>query len=84
MSQILVAKEIFHIQGASPAFVQGLHALVYLGTKRLELFDMCQQFPAELFLICVREPGNLRDGLFERSNHKSRLARQSRKLKTTR
>ena len=30
---------------------------------------MLKQFSADLFLIGVREPGNLRDGLFERSNH---------------
>jgi hypothetical protein len=33
-----------------------------------------EQFSADLFLIGVREPGNLRDGLFERSNHEPRLA----------
>jgi hypothetical protein len=81
MPQILVAKEIFHIQGASFAFVQGLHALVYLGTKRPELFDVCEQFPSDLFLIGVRQPGNLRDGLFERSNHEPKIARPVLKLK---
>jgi hypothetical protein len=73
MPRILVAKEIFHIQGAALAFVQWLDALVYLNAKRLELFDMREQFSADLFLIGVREPGNLRDGLFEGSNHKPRL-----------
>jgi hypothetical protein len=83
MPRILVAKEIFHIHGAALAFVQRLNAFVYLGAKRLELFDMGEQFSADLFLIGVREPGNLRDGLFERSNHERRLARQQRKLKAT-
>ena len=81
MARILFAKEIFHIQGAALAFVQRLDAFVYLGKKRLELFDMREQFSADLFLIGVREPGKLRDGLFERSNHEFRLARQQQKLK---
>jgi hypothetical protein len=83
MLRILVAKEVYHIQGAALAFVQRLDTFVYLGAKRLELFDMRQQFSADLFLIGVREPGNLRDGLFERSDHERRLARQRRKLKAT-
>jgi len=84
MPRILAAKEIFHIQGAALAFVQRLDALVYLSANCLELFDMREQFSADLFLIGVREPGNLRDGLFERSNHEPRLARQKQKLKATR
>jgi hypothetical protein len=45
---------------------------------------MREQLSADLFLIGVREPGNLRDGLFECSNYEPRLARQRRKLKATR
>jgi hypothetical protein len=44
---------------------------------------MREQFSADLFLISVREPGNLRDSLFEGSNHEPNLARQRRKLKAT-
>jgi len=80
MPRILVAKEIFHIQGATLAFVQCLDALVYLSANRPKLFDMREQFPADLFLIGVREPGNLRDGLFESSNHEPRLARLATKI----
>jgi hypothetical protein len=83
MPRILFAKEIFHIQGSALAFVQRLNAFIYLGTKRLESFDMREQFSADLFLISVREPGNLRNGLFERFNHEGRLARQRPKLKAT-
>ncbi|MEH2523739.1 hypothetical protein V1288_001648 [Bradyrhizobium sp. AZCC 2176] len=84
MSRILFAKESFHIEGAALARIERPHALVQLGAKRLEPVDMLEQFSADLFLIGVREPGNLRDGLFECSNHEPGLAHQTWKLKATR
>src|SRR5712671_350344 len=51
-----------------------MDALVYLVTKRVELFDMREQLAADLFLIGLRKPGNLRNSLFERSDHYGSLA----------
>ena len=34
------AKEILDIQGAASARIQRTNALVYFGTKRVQLFDM--------------------------------------------
>ena len=51
-----------------------MEALVYFSAKRIELFDMREQLAANLLLIGVRKPGNLRDGLFERSDHEPSLA----------
>lgn len=48
-----------------------MDAPVYFSAKRVELFDMREQFPADLFLIGIRQPRNLRDGLFERSVHEA-------------
>src|SRR5258708_35106410 len=51
-----------------------MDALIYFSTKRVELFDMREQLAIDLFLIGLREAGNLRNGLFERSDRWSNLA----------
>jgi hypothetical protein len=40
MSRILLAKKLLDIQGAAFARIQRTDALVYFGTKRVQLFDM--------------------------------------------
>ncbi len=74
MSRILPAKEGFHIQSAALAGIERLQTPVYFSAKRVELFDMRKQFAADLLLIGKGKPGNLRNGLFERSDHGTRLA----------
>ena len=74
MARIFLAEEIFHIQGATFARVERTDTLVDIGTERRQLFDVRKKLAADLLLIGIREPGNLRDGLFERSDHEPRLA----------
>jgi hypothetical protein len=64
MSRILLAKEILDIQDAALARIERGRALVYLTTKRIELFDMREQLAGDLLLIGLRQPRNLRNGLF--------------------
>ena len=73
-ARILLAKEILDIQGAAFARIERTDALVYFAAKRIELFDVRKQSPADLFLIGIRQPGNLRNGLFERFDHGRNLA----------
>src|SRR5258708_38982916 len=74
MSRILLAKEIFDIPGAAFARIERTGALVYFATKRIELFDMREQLSADLFLVGIRQPGDLRNGLFASSDHGYSLA----------
>src|SRR5260221_6081685 len=69
-----MAEEIFHIQDAAFVRIERMDALIYFSTERVEFFDMRQQLATDLFLIGLREPGNLRDGLFERFDHRFKLA----------
>src|SRR5258708_290832 len=74
MSRVLPAQEIVHVQGPALARVQRADALVDFGPQRVEFLHVGKQLAADLFLICVRQPGNLCNSLFERSNHQRRLA----------
>src|SRR5258708_40363664 len=51
-----------------------MDALIYFSTKRVELFDIRERLATDLLLIGLREAGNLRNGLFERSDRWSNLA----------
>jgi hypothetical protein len=74
MSQIVLAKEILNIQDAAFAGIERTDAFIYFTAKRVELLDMREQLATDLFLIGVRQPGDLRDGLFECSDHDRSLA----------
>ena len=58
-------KEIFDIR------IERIH------DERIELLDVRQRLAADLFLIGVRQSGNLRNGLFGRSGHGHSLARSA-------
>src|SRR5258708_1388760 len=51
-----------------------MDASIYFSTKRVELFGMRERLATDLLLIGLREAGNLRNGLFERSDRWSNLA----------
>lgn len=69
MPRILFAKKIFHVQGVALACIERTDAPVYFSTKCVELLDTREQLPANLLLIGIRQSGNFRNGLFERSDH---------------
>jgi len=62
------------ISKAAFARVERADALVYFTAKRIELLDMREQPATDLVLIGVRQSRNLRNGLFERSEHGRSLA----------
>src|ERR1700722_1020632 len=74
MSRILLTEEILHIQDAALVCIERTDAFVNFSTQLVELFDMREQLPADLFLIGLRELRKLRNGLFERSDHRRNLA----------
>jgi hypothetical protein len=74
MARILVATEIFDIQGAAFASIERAETLVYFATKGIELFDVRKQPATDLFLIGVGQPRNLRNGLIERLDHGDNLS----------
>lgn len=63
MPRILFAKKIFHVQGMALACIERTEAPVYFSTKCVELLDVREQLPTNLFLIGIRQSGNLRNGL---------------------
>ncbi len=62
-------QEFFDVQSTALARIERTDALVYFTAERIELFDVREQLAANLFLIGVRQPRNLCNGLFERSDH---------------
>ena len=68
-SRILSAKECFEIQRPTVAGIQGLGALIYFSAKRVKFFHVRKQLATNLLLVGVRQPRNLRNGLFERFDH---------------
>src|ERR1700716_3589946 len=66
---VCLPQELFDIERTSLAGVERANPLVDIASQHLEPLDMGEQLTADLFLIGVRQVGNLCKGLFERLDH---------------
>ena len=69
MSFVFPSEKIFDIERLALACIERANALVYLGAQVTQLLDMREELAANLFLIRVRQIGDLRDRYFKCPYH---------------